>query len=176
MKGEFTREIWWSVGIIAGVVVVAAIALFFLANDVAAQASQIVSDKTAAARETETVSMLAYLKSDAVQAAPYTAAMEELLPTHDALIAFPQWIAGIGQAHAVSAAVAFQGSGEPATADAPGSDNFTLTATGALPDLVSSLNDAEVNTPGFLIAFDSFELVNNGTQYALTAQGKVFSR
>lgn len=176
MEKGSASSLWVSIGIIGGAIVTAAVALYFLSNNIDAQASQIVSDKTTAARETEAVSMLARLESDAAQAAPYAAAMEQLLPTHDALIGFPQWVVGIGQAHAVSASVTFQGSGVPAAATTPGSDSFSLVATGALPDIVSFLDDIEVNVPGFLLTIDSFELVNNGAQYELSAQGRVFSR
>lgn len=176
MEKRSASSLWVSVSVIGGAVVAAALALYFLSNAIDTQASQIVSDKTTAAQQTEAVSMLAHLESDAAQAAPYAAAMEQLLPTHDALIGFPQWITGIGQAHAVSASVTFQGSGVPATPTAPGSDNFSLITTGALPDIVSFMEDAEANVPGFLLSLDSFELVNNGAQYEFSVQGKVFSR
>jgi len=176
MKGNFKKQLWISFSIIFGAVAVASVALYFLSSDLDAQAAKIISDKTLVAQQTALVGILANLKSDAVQATQYAAAMNKLLPSHDELISFPQWIAAVGQAHAVSAVVTFQGNNAAATEALPGSDGFSLSATGAATDIVAFLNDLEMRSPGFLLAIDSFDLTNNGSSYQLSVQGRVFSK
>ncbi len=168
--------LWTSVSVIGGAIVVASVALYFLYANLDAEASKIIADKTAVANQSEEVNILAHLESDATKAAPYTAAMQQLLPTHDALIGFPQWLAGIGQAHNVNVTASFQGGTTAATLSAPGVDDFSFLATGALADLNAFLLDAEGNTPGFLVSVDSMELVNQGAAYQLKGNGRVFSR
>lgn len=176
MKGNFTKHLWISLGIIFAAAIAASVALYFLSSDLDAQATKIISDKTLVVQQAAVVGILANLTSDAAQAAQYTNAINQLLPPYDQLIGFPQWVVNIGQAHHVTASVAFQGSNTPAAGSVPGSDNFSLTATGAPSDIVSFLQDIESQSPGFLLAIDSFDLTNNGTSDQLSAHGRVFSQ
>jgi len=175
MKSTFGKQWWTSVGIVLGTIIVASAALYFLSNDLTAQADKIMNDETALEKQTATVNALAHLKADAPQAAAYTAAMEKLLPMHDDLLGFPQWLTALGQSHHVSVSVAFQGGAIPATAATPGIDGFSMSANGASADLVSFLQDIE-SSSAFLLSIDSFSLTNGGANYGLTAQGKLFSR
>ena len=176
IQSDFARGLRTSSIIIGGSIVAVSAALYFLSGDISAQVAKIVADKTMISQQTAAVGVLAGLKGDAAQAAPYAAAMGKLLPTQDQLIGFPQWVAGIGQAHSVSANVSFLGTSISATASAPGSDAFSLVANGSSANLVAFLQDLEINAPGFLVAIDSFDFLNNNGQYQLTAQGRVFSQ
>ena len=176
MKVNFKKQLWISFGIIFGAIAVASIALYFLSSDLDAQAAKIISDKTLVAQRAAIVGVLASLKSNAVQATQYADAMNKLLPSHDELIGFPQWIASVSQAHNVSVSVVFRGDNTTATNSTPGSDGFSLSATGAAADIVAFLNDLEARSPGFLLAIDSFDLTNNASSYQLSVQGRVFSR
>ncbi|MGC9968450.1 MAG: hypothetical protein ABSC29_01825 [Minisyncoccia bacterium] len=176
MKGNPRKQLWMSFGIVFGVVVVASVALYFLLSDLDAQAARIVSDKALVAQRVAVVSALASLKSDAVQAAQYADAMNKLLPSHDELIGFPQWIASAGQEHNVSVSIVFRGNNTVATNALPGSDGFSLGASGAATDIVAFLSDLETRSAGFLLSIDSFDLTSNGSSYQLSAQGRVFSK
>ena len=173
---DLKKQLWMDFGIIFGCIAVASAALYFLESNLASQTAKIVAEKTAEAQQIAAVGILASLKDDAVQAAPYLTAMNQLLPTHDALIDFPQWMASVGQSNAVSVSVSFQGNAAPATATAPGTDPFSFSATGSAADLAAFLDDVEMKTPGFLVAIDSFDLLDIGPAYRLTGQGRVFSR
>ncbi len=176
MKSGFKKQLWISFGIIGGAIVAASVAVYFLSGDIDAQATQIITAKTAIAQQAATVGTLASLKSDAVRAASYAAVMGQLLLDRDELIAFPQWVATAGVAHNVQVSVVFQGGNTTTTASLPASDGFSLSATGAAVDLAAFLDDIETQKPGFLIAIDSIDLTNNGASYQLSAQGKVFSQ
>ncbi len=175
MKNDFGKRWWTSMGIVLGAIVIASVALYFLSNDLTAQADKIVNDQAMLAAQTATVNALAHLKADAPQAAVYAAAMGKLLPTHDNLLGFPQWLVALGQSHHVAVSSAFQGQSAIATAATPGIDGFSMTATGASTDLVAFLRDLEGSSV-FLLSIDSVNLTNNGSAYQLNAQGKLFSR
>ena len=176
MKSNFKQSLWVSFGVIFGTILVASAALYFLSTDLAAQAEKIITDKALIAEQTGALDILASLKSDAMQAAPYAAAMGKLLPPHDELIGFPQWLTALGQAHNVSVSAAFQGNNVPVTDSAPGNDSFSMNASGASADLITFLRDLETRVPGFLLAIDTFDLGNTGPSYQLSAPGRLFSR
>ncbi len=173
---SFKKEWWLSGGILLGAFLAAAVALYLLAGDLAAQSAKIAADRAFIAQENAVLGNFAALKSDAQKAAPYTNAMNQLLPTHDALIGFQSWLNTLAGAHNVSVSSAFSGANAPATDAAPGSDGFSLRATGAEEDLVAFLGDMEAKSQQYLVAIDSFGFVNEGGNYALSAQGRVFSR
>lgn len=168
--------LWTSIGVIGATIAAASAVLYFLYGNLDAEASRIVANKTALANQTEAVTILAHLESDAAKAAPYETAMQQLLPTHDALIGFPQWVQGIGTAHHVSVIASFQGGAMAATPSTPGVDNFTFQANGSFTDLAAFLLDVEGNAPGFLVSVDSMEFINQGSQFQLKGNGRVFSR
>ena len=174
-KNSFRGQLWLSFGIIAAAIVAAAGSFYFLSNDGAAQADKIVADQNAIARQTGVLTILAALKKDAPAAVQYSDALGKLLPTHDSLIDFPQWLNALAQAHDVTISFSFQGSNNAATDAAPGSDGFSINATGEGGNLAAFLRDVETKA-GFLVSIDNFDLSANGTQYRLSAQGKVFSR
>lgn len=176
MKNIFRKQLWISFGVVFGTIILAAAAIYFLSNDLNAQANKIISDKTLIDRQTAVLGVLAKLKSDAPTAAAYSALFDKLLPTHDALIGFPQWVAAIGKSHNVDATVVFQGNNTPTSTSAPAADGFSLTASGAMDDLTAFLADIESRAAGFLLSIDAIDLVDGGTTYRLTAQGRVFSR
>lgn len=175
-KGTFKTRLWISFGIVIVALAGASAAFYFLSGDLHAQATQIIADKTSVAQQAAVVGTLANLKSDSVKAAGYASAINQLLPSHDELIGFPQWVAAAGEAHNVQASVVFQGENATSTGSSPGSDGFSLSAAGTEADLVAFLDDIEIQAPGFLIAIDSFDLINSGPSYQLTAQGRVFSQ
>jgi hypothetical protein len=173
---SFKKEWWMSGSIIVGTLVIAAAILYILSGDLSGQAGQIVADRAFIAGQNAALSDFAALKSNAANAVPYTNAMQKLLPTHDQLIGFPGWLASQGDVHNVSVSSAFQGTNTPATASAPGSDSFSLSATGAESDLAAFLGDLETKAQGYLLTIDSFELISEGGNYRLSAQGRVFSQ
>lgn len=176
MRNNFQKKLWINFGVIFGAVAIAATAIYFLSNDLTAQADKIVSDKTLIAKQTAAVGAFAGLKSDAPVAAQYEAAMKKLLPVHDDLINFSQWLTSVGSSHHVSVSFAFQGGLTAATADVPGSDAFSMSATGSSADLLAFLTDIEIQNQSFLISISSVNLTSNGADYRLSTVGTVFSR
>lgn len=176
MEKSFKRQLTVSMGIILGTFAVSAAALYLLSSDLSAHADKVISDKAFVAGQTEILGSLAALKSGAAQSAPYADAMKKLLPTHDALIGFPQWIVSVGHAHNVSVSFTFTGQNTGATDLSPGTDGFSLSASGSAADLVAFLDGLEMTGPGFLLAINAFDLTNNGSAYQLSAQGNLFSR
>ncbi len=168
----------WIVGLCVIVIAIAGVSFgaYSFSSDLAAQSDKIISDKSFIDQQNSIVSQLAVLKNDASTTMPYLAAMQKLLPSHDSLIGFPDWVTGVGLSHSVAATAAFTGVNAPTTANVPASDGFTITASGSAANLVAFLKDAETESSGFLIAVDTFDLVSNANGYTLTAHGRVFSR
>ncbi len=176
MNSSFKKQLLISFGIIFGAVVAASIALYFLSSDLTAEANKIIFDKTLTARQAVVLSVLADLKRDAKRAAQYKGAMDKLLPAHDDLIGFSQWLNALARAHNISVSFSFRGDNTPATESIPGNDGFSLSSTGLSNDLSAFLKDIETQSPGFLLNVDSFDLVNSAPNYRLSLQGKLFSK
>lgn len=176
VKHGFARQLWISFGIIGMAVAAAATGVYFLSKDLAAQADQIIRDKTLIARETAVLGILAKLKSDAPVAAQYAAAMSKLLPVHDDLIGFPAWLAAAAKANNVSAAFSFRGDAAPATPVSPGADGFTMSVSGPAVNVLAFLDYLEARVPAYLLAVDSFDFGAADSGYRVTLQGKLFSR
>jgi hypothetical protein len=176
MKNSFKKQLWISVGVIVGALVVASLGLYILSNDIAGQTQKIVNDKTEAAQQAAVLGILAQLKSDAPVAATYTAAMNKLVPTHDDLIEVPGWLNTLAANHNVSISFSFQGGNAPASESSFGTDGFTLSVEGAPSDIAAFLADMETNSPKFLLSVTSFNLMSNGSGYSLSVQGVFYSR
>jgi len=176
MKDNFKRSLLITSSIIVGSAVVAAVVIYFLSNDLAAQVGKIVEDKAFAAQQAAALTILANLKADVPVATTYTTAMEKLLPTHDELIGVPQWINTTASADGVAASFSFQGSNVPASASAAGTDTFSLSVQGPIANITSFLNDIETKSSQFLLSVTNFDLVASGSGYTLSVQGVVYSR
>ncbi|HEX4104478.1 MAG TPA: hypothetical protein VHZ04_03350 [Candidatus Paceibacterota bacterium] len=176
MKSNFRKQLWLSGGVVVAAIVLATVGLYIFSGDIATNAQKIVEDKNLIADQNAALGVLATLEASAPKAATYLTAMQTLLPTHDALIGFSTWLAGIAQTDNVTASFSFTGNNAPPTASTPGTDSFTLGVDGSAAAIASFLQDIEFNAPGFLLSVDSFSLTSQGTNYHLAAQGKVFSQ
>jgi hypothetical protein len=176
MKDGFKRQMLLNFGIIFVAIAAATVGLYVLSGDLAAQAQKIIVDKALINKQTAILGILANLKSDAPVAARYADAMKKLLPIHDDLINFPQWLTALGRAHDVSVSFSFRGDNTAATDAVAGTDGFTLGASGSATNLIAFLQDLEVKASGFLLSIDTFDLVGDSGGYRLSAQGRLFSR
>ena len=172
----FHRQWFMSGAIILVAVALAVTAFYYLARDLEKETAQIAADRMFIADQTAILGTLAALKSAETQSAPYLAAMQKLLPTHDGLIGFPQWIAGLASADAVTASVSFTGNNVSASDSVAGSDGFSLSVSGSPSAIAAFLDDLGVKAAGYLIAIDSFTFINGGAGGTLTLQGRIFSR
>ncbi len=176
MTHSVKRPLLVSFGMVAVAVGAATYGLYYFSNDITAQTDKIVSDKTLLAQQTAAVSILARLKSDAPQAAVYAAAMDKLLPTHDGLIGFQQWLLDRGRADNVAVSFSYRGNNTPASPGNAGSDGFSLIVDGGGSAIMAFLGDIETKADAYLLSVDSFTLTSNGSSYELSIQGRVFSR
>lgn len=173
---RFTRHLWISFGIVAASIIIAGGALYFFANNLSASADAIVSARTAVNGQDAAVANLADLKQQAVQAAPYQTAIDELIPDQYGLVPFTQWFAQQGGPYNVAASAAFQGGVTPSSGSTPGNIAFSFTASGSLGNIISFLEFVSTQSSGFLVAFNAFNVTSNGTDYTITGGGTVFSQ
>ena len=176
MKNSFAKQLWLSLGIVLGSVVLATIALYFLSGQMDAEAQKIVTDQAIVGRQVALLGILAELKRDAPIAAQYSQAMDKLLPKHDDLIGLSPWLNGIAATHGVTITFSFTGASSPPNGSMPGSDVFSLSANGNLANLTAFLEDAETKAAGYLLTIDTFDLSGSENGYQLSMQGKAFSR
>lgn len=176
MKSDFKKQLWWSASVVVVAIVAATVALYMYSGDLSNQEQQIMRANQLAAEQNASVGILATLEGEAPRAAPYLAAFKTLLPTHDELIGFSNWLQNIGAAHHVTTSFSFTGSNVAATNGAPGIDGISLSADGSASDIAAFLQDLEFQAPGFLLSIDTFTLTNQGQNYHLSAQGKLFSQ
>lgn len=173
---HFKRQLWISLAIIFGSIIIAVIAFNYLASALVVGANKITADRALIDQQADSLGVIAALKNQAPKAAVYQTAMDSLLPTQDGLIGFSQWINTVAAAHQVSVSASFQGNIiQPAGSD-PGQAAFSMDVTGSLNDIAAFLNDAESKASGFFITVNSFNLIDKNSTYDLTGQGNVLFR
>lgn len=173
-QANFKKHMWIGIGVIALSVIVFGVALYILSGTIASQANAITGSRADIQNQSALINSYSNLKGSASAAATYQAAMDKLLATQDNLISFPSQIDGIARSSGVDETFAFQGDPIPATPSALGYVSFKLNATGSLNNLTAFLKDAEMSAPVLLSKIDSFDLTQSGSNYALSAMGRVF--
>jgi hypothetical protein len=176
VKERFKKQLWISAGIIVLGVAIAAAALVFFSNDIAAQAKAITAARALVESKTDEVADLAALESGAPQAAQYQAAIDQLLPDQYSLVTFPQWLAALGGKYNVTTDATLNGSVVAPGAGIPGNEGFTFSAEGSPDDLTAFLDDMNTKATGFLMSITSFSVANDGTNETMTGQGTLFFR
>lgn len=176
MTITFKRPLIVSASVILGSIVIAVVGFFYLSQSIADQAGRIAKDRADIAAQTTALASIAKLRAEATQAAVYTSAMGKLLPTHDGLISFGQWISRIATTDHVSASVSFRGNDVMPSNDAFGRAGISLDMSAPIANIIAFLNDIESKTPGFLLSLASLDLVPSGSDYRLSAQGTLFFR
>ncbi len=176
MKKAIGRQLWLSFGIIMVSIGAAAYGLYYFSGNITTAADKIISDKNLISRQASVVSILAHLKNDAPLAASYDAAMNKLLPTHDQLIGFQQWVMDQGSKNGVDATFNFRGDNVAASPTSYGTDGFSLSVSGSEPAVTAFLEGIEIKADAYLLSIDSFDIVKDGNIYRLSLQGRVFSR
>jgi hypothetical protein len=176
MAANFKRPLIVSFSIIAGSIAIATAIVYFLTQNISAQAVKIASDRSAIAAETGVLASIASLNAQASQAAVYRRAMEKLLPNQDGLIGFGQWAGNLAAANHVAAHVSFQGKNISPSPAMAGQAGFSLTVNGPVSNIVAFINAMEAKSSGFLLAISSFDLASGNPDYQLSAQGNLFFR
>jgi Tfp pilus assembly protein PilO len=176
VKERFVRQLWISLGIIAGSIVIAAGMLVFLSGDIAARADAIVSDRAIVQSKTDALANLAQLESEAPQAAQYQSAIDQLLPDQYGLVTFTQWIAQLGGKYNVTANASFQGSIVPSAGTTPGNAQFSFSVEGSSENIAAFLEGMNAKSTGFLVTLTSFDVTGSGSNENMTGQGTLFFR
>lgn len=172
----FARGLWISFGVIVVSIIFAIGAIYYLANDLSAQADAIVRARAQVQNETTAVGNLANLKAQAPQAQQYQAAINDLIPGQYGLVAFGQWFQDTGKQYGVTATAAFQGAVTPAQGSTPGTVVFSFDASGPPSNVETFLDAVSRRATGFLLSIDSFDVSMNGTDYQVVGKGTLFSQ
>ena len=173
---DFKKQLWFGVGIIVGSMVVFGVAFYIFAGNVKSSTDAIVRGRNDIIEESTFINSYSNLKENAPAVAAYQVAMNQLLAAQDNLIAFLSQLEGLSRNDNVTVSFSFVGDPVSATPTAPGHVGFHLEATGSLSNLTEFLKDMEASAPILLSEIDTFDLSQNGSGYALTADGKVFFR
>lgn len=176
VKERFVKQLWIGCAIIAGSIVIAGVALFFLSGDMSAQAAMIVKDRQAIQQKTDAVATLAQLQGAVPQASQYEQAITQLMPDQYSLVTFPQWLSTLGGRYDVTTDAVLQGSASPASGATAGTAQFSFSAEGSPSNLTAFLNGMNLTSPGFLLSISSFNVVSDGANEKITGQGILFSR
>jgi len=176
MKESFARQFWISLAIILASAALAALAIYYLGGDLAAQAIATVNSRSEAQGQVATLQNLANLKSQAPKAAQYQAAMNRLLTDQYGLVAFAGWFSKLGTQYGITANATLQGNGTPGSGSTPGTESVTFDVEGP-PDIVTQFLDiVSTKAAGFLFTINTYDVELDGSNYRVTGQGTVFSR
>jgi hypothetical protein len=176
MKDSFKKYAWISFGIIFSTIIISAIALYFLAGDITARASAIAGNRLKIVNQYDDLASYAEIKRDAPEAAQYKTAMDELLPTQEELIQFPQWLETTAGTYNVTTDFSFGAVAPAAASTTPGTAAFSLTVQGKNDDIISFLTYLESRASGFLLSFDSFDFSESDAGVKATVDGQIYFR
>jgi hypothetical protein len=170
----FKRQFSTSIIVVVVVIVVASIALYVLSSRMSDVADAIVAARELTASQAAQFQALASLKEDALVAAKYQAAMDQLLPSQSALITFPSQVESLGRADGVSTSFSFEGIPVPSGVNGPGTLSFSLDVSGTQAHILAFMKDFEASAPILLSSLDTVSITGDSANYTMTARGKVF--
>lgn len=116
---------------------------------------------------------LVLLRAESDQAAVYRARLEAILPNRSKLFDFTKAVSDLGVKNKVEASVGITGE-VAGTESAAGKISFSLTAKGALDDILVFIND--INESGYVVSFVEFELIGSGGAAEARTSGTLFIR
>lgn len=116
---------------------------------------------------------LAVLRAESDQAAVHRARLETALPSRSKLFDFTKAVSDLGAKNKVEASINIVGE-VAGTESAAGKISFSLTAKGALDDILVFINN--INESGYVVAFAEFELIGSGGAAEARTSGTLFIR
>jgi hypothetical protein len=174
MDKKFKREVWIGVAVILGSIILFLVASALISDQMATTSKQVADGRALIAKRADLLANLAEIKNNTSEAAAYQQKINNLLPSQEQLLNFPQILGSLASAHGVSFSFSFRGTPTLPKGTSPGMAGFTLDTSGSLDALNLFLNDIEVKATRFLISIDSLDLSQSGSGYALNIQGQVF--
>ena len=174
MPNRFKRSLVISGSVILGSVAIFAVAMYFLSQNLQNESEKIAAERIIISGRTAVLDSLASLKTNKAQADVYANAMNEILVMQDRLIDFPRWIDGLARGRNVASSFSFSGDVVQPGASNPGYANFSLSASGAVGDVIDFLKDVEFRVPRFLVDFTNIDFSGSGSNYRVSLSGKVF--
>lgn len=173
MPQEFRKWLLVQGTVIAGILLVAMSALWYVRADISARTETIRAAQAARAFQLRAVNILATLRRERDEAKPFIPQLESFMPGRDKLISFPRDLERFSRARNITFGFGF-GAETPATEEAAGAIAFTFTASGSLNGVLAFLEDLEKSP--FIVKLDGFDLTGSGNTYSLVSRGAVFFR
>ncbi len=174
MLKDFRKYLIWNISILVAVFAVFGIAFYFLSDQISGFNRKITTNREVIAARSYAIDNLASLKNDEVQAQSIKKRIDILLPSKDEFLDFQKTLEGLARVRQVGVAFTSRGLTEKTAASA-GFVSFDLAVTGNLKNIRDFLNDAESNSPKFLVNFDGFDMSSSqGDNFRASASGRVF--
>lgn len=175
MNTAFRRQLTIGLCIIFGSFVLFGGFVYYLTQKLQTQSTDITNQRSQLELDANSTEALSLLKSQAPQASTSAQFLNNLLPSSDELLNFPDWIRGVAVTNNLTFNFQFEGDSVAPQPPTPGYINFAFSASGAPTDINAFLNNIEIQLPQFLINIQNFTLSNNndGTE-GLSVQGQVF--
>jgi len=170
---EFKKQLFLKLGIgLGGVIVLVALTLL-LSSDISRRVNQIQSQRSELFFRTQTIDVLATLKSDYEKVRPHLSFLENILPSKDQLITFSKDMETMARQNKVDLGFSF-GPETPATDGDPGYLSFTITVAGTFNDLLAFVKD--VGKSRYFTNFVSIDINRRDSVYTGNLSGRVFSQ
>jgi len=170
---DFRRWLLRNIGVSVSVVLVFAILIILLANDISHRADTIVQQRQDLVRRSEAFNYLATLRFDSEKAKELSGKLRNSIPTRDQLINFSKNFEGLAKNNRLDLGLFFE-SEIPSTDLVPGINNFKITSRGSYSDFLSFLRSVEASQ--YFVNFTSLDLTQKGKEFEIAMRGKVFSQ
>ncbi|MCL5017103.1 MAG: hypothetical protein M1155_00345 [Patescibacteria group bacterium] len=157
---------------LAGIIVLA-IVLFFLFNNVQDSVSKIKVERAALIAKSSALSSLASLRGDFEKAKPYLTLLENILPPRDQLLIFSNELEGLAKQNNLGFGFTY-GEEKQSSGNVPGSLAFKISLTGSYSGITNFLKSLE--TERYFIDIVNVDESRKGDDFSAIINGKVFVR
>ncbi len=150
MSNDFKARFFLQIGIVFGIMVVVAAAMFFLSLDIKATTEKFLETQADANARSEQLNDLVRLREEAKLAEPKLEILQATLSDKDGLFIFPDQVIALGADHNVSVRFVY---GE----EQPDNIGFNISAMGIYRDIVSFIGALEDEY--FFKILSSFDII-----------------
>ncbi|MEK7181267.1 MAG: hypothetical protein AAB738_02970 [Patescibacteria group bacterium] len=175
MSGDFKHQLWITLGVFLGVILLFGGGLLALEAKVSSRVGEITNQRGLIQQASTLTETLANLKNEKQVAGGYSKSLEQLVTNRDDLVVgFSRWLESEAKLYSVGASFNFEGSEVSPTADSFGYARLSLKLSGPLTSVASFLKHLERESMRFLMNFESFNISQNQNDYSVSVAGLVY--
>ena len=167
-----TPKIIINISIILGFLLLVGWLLSTLSNELESKAQDVEEQKSEIASRIKSISDLAQLREDALEAQPAIGKLQNALPTRNQLVSVPRYLDTLARENSVTVRFNFVGEEVAPGENEAGHSSFTLNVIGNYGNILNFIEDLEKGS--FLVKLDSFSITLERTNFDVDLRGIIY--